>query len=132
MKRFLSWVVLCVLSVIASIIMGIASDGLRLICDWILSLNGIVEVVVHWFANCFLGSVDFLLPLFLSLYVISLCEKIHESKKGIRYIVCGAYAILCLILQRIFSGRITLPYIMFAVYGATMIVWTVKKKYKKG
>lgn len=128
MKRFLSWVVLCILSTIASIILGLVSVVLVLIYNWLISLNGILRIIMQWIIYCCIGSIHIILPAILSMYVISICEKITASKKGIRYIVCGAYAILCLILQKIDSGSITLAYTMFAVYGAVMIIQAIKKK----
>lgn len=131
MKRFLSWVVLCVLSAIASVVLGVVYYLLWLLSNWIFSLPKIAEAVMRWLVYCFLGSIDFLAPVLLSICVISLCEKIHQSKKGIRYIVCGAYAIFCLVLRWIISREAPLSYIMFAVFGVTMIVWAVKNKHGK-
>lgn len=128
MKRFLSWVVLCVLSAIVSIVLGLVSIVLVGIYNWLLSLHGIIKIIASWFVYCGIGSIHIVLPILLSMYVMSISEEIRKSKKGIRYIVCGAYAILCLVLYWINSGAITLPYTMFAVYGVTMIVQAIKKK----
>lgn len=128
MKRFLSWVVLCVLSAVVSIVLGLVSIVLVGIYNWLLSLNGIIKIIASWFVYCGIGSIHIVLPIMLSTYVMITSEKIRKSKNGIRYIICGAYAVFCLVLCWLNSGTITLPYTMFAVYGVSMIVQAIKKK----
>ena len=90
MKRFLSWVVLCVLSAVVSIVLGLVSIVLVGIYNWLLSLNGIIKIIASWFVYCGIGSIHIVLPIMLSTYVMITSEKIRKSKNGIRYIIYQA------------------------------------------
>lgn len=106
MKRFLSWVTLLILDVLAMTVLGLLavlcySLGLA-IYNTHPALFWIIIFVGGSFGFGIISALSYTLPSF----IVNICERIYKSRKGIRYYVIGGL-IIALYLYDIIYGLAT-------------------------
>lgn len=142
MRRIVSWVVLYLISLLVSLltslVVGLASYAL----DFIQNLNTFLKIICYLFGGTTLLSFLFIPAIYGSFLTVFAVESIHNSKKGLRYIIFPVYMILTSIIY-IFIGLredtfyfnqiiMCIYYILLIINGRTTVAETQSALKQKG
>lgn len=125
MKRFISWLVLYLISLLTSIltslVVGIGSYLLGLVNE----LNTFLRIVIYLFGGTTFISFLFLPVYYGSFFAITASEAVKGTKKGTRYYVFATYMLISNIIGIIIGlteSTFHISYVIMCVYYIALIV----------
>lgn len=120
MKRVLSWLVLAVCYFVLCVIANLDVALLKYLIGLYSELSAFLKLVIIILGGSFFAGLAIAPALYGVPLTVALCEKIHPSKKGARYIVFGIFVLLCCLFEAITTFM--LRDILIGIYGIALII----------
>ena len=125
MKRFISWIVLYLISVLTSLLTSLVIGIGGYIFSLVSSLNAFLEIIIYIVGGTtFLGLL--ISPAWYGAFLaVSASEAVKRSKKGTRYFVLSIYMLISnvfYIVAGLIGGTLHLNSIIMCLYYVILII----------
>lgn len=125
LRRFLSWIVLylisCLISLLTSFVVGVGFY----ILDLVNELSTFLKLIIYLFGGTTFLSFIFLPVYYGSFLTVSASEAVKNSRKGLRYIVFSVYMLITNIIYIIVgltNGTFHLNSVIMCIYYILLII----------
>lgn len=129
MKRFLSWVVLYLVSCVTGLFTFLVLRGGFYILTLINDLSSFWRVVIYLFGGLTFLSIIFTPIYYGSVLTVLASEAVKNSKKGVRYIVFSIYMLITSVIYtiiRMHQGSIPIVVIVMLIYYILLMIVGIK------
>lgn len=126
MKRFLSWIVLYLISIIVSLLTSLAIGFGAYLLALAHELNTFLKIIIYIFGGSTVISLIFVPAIYGSFLSVAASEAIRGTKKGTRYYVIATYMLLSNIIYVVIgltNNALHLNAIIMCVYYILLIIW---------
>lgn len=127
MRRFLSWIVLCAVSLLVEIVLSMAVRLGWYVVGLIGKLGTLLQIIVILFAGTSILSF-FVFPVSYGMILaLKASEAVCPTRKGTRYVLLGVSMLvidlLCFFIDIVFRRMLSLNYLVACIYYI-MIIFT--------